>query len=98
MKRQIGFLSLYQTLKCSKDTKNIPRIYQKQDWYPLNEIGVEETLAFYDQILGEGSPYILHKIFQCTPQFLGIQISDTDAPFPIRALAHPELRLYHRCD
>ena len=73
-----------------------PQNYQEQDWYPLNEIEVEGTLAFYDRILGEGSPYILHKTFQSTPQFLGIQISDTGAPFPIRALVHPELRLYQR--
>ena len=91
-------LILVPNLEVFQRYQKHPQNYQKQDWYPLNEIGVEETLAFYDQILGEGSPYILHKIFQCTPQFLGIQISDTDAPFPIRALAHPELRLYHRCD
>ena len=73
-----------------------PQNYQEQDWYPLNEIKVEETLTFYERVLGDGSLYVLHKTFQGTPRFLGIQISDTGAPFPIRALAHPELRLYQR--
>ena len=73
-----------------------PQSYQEQDWYPLNEIKMEETLTFYEQVLGDGSLYVLHKTFQSTPRFLGIQISDTGAPFPIRALAHPELRLYQR--
>ena len=74
-----------------------PKAYQEQDWYPLNGIAVEETLAFYERILEEGSPYVLHKTFKSTPQFLGIQISDRGAPFPMRALAHPEFRVYrHR--
>ena len=75
-----------------------PQNYQKQDWYPLDEIEVEETSAFYARILGEGSPYVLHKTFQCKPQLLGIQISDSGSPFPMRALAHPEIRLYRRFD
>ena len=91
-------LILVPNLEVFQKYQKHPQDYQKQDWYPLNEIEVEETLAFYDQILGEGSPYILRKTFQCTPQSFGIQISDNGAPFPIRALAHPELRLYHRCD
>jgi hypothetical protein len=91
-------LILMPDLEVFQKYQKHPQDYQKQDWYPLNEIEVEETLAFYDQILGEGSPYILRKTFQCTPQSFGIQISDNGAPFPIRALAHPELRLYHRCD
>ncbi len=73
-----------------------PQNYQEQDWYPLNEIKVEETLTFYERVLGDESLYVLDKTFQSTPRFLGIQISDTGAPFPIRALAHPELRLYQR--
>ena len=63
------------------------------DWYPLEEVAVEETLAFYERIR-EG--YELQKIFLRVPQFLGIRISDAGAPFPIRALVHPEMRLYRR--
>ena len=91
-------LILVPNLEVFQRYQQQPQNYEEQDWYPLNEIEVEETLAFYDRILGEGSPYILRKTFQCTPQFLGIQISDTGAPFPIRALVHPEFRLYQRCD
>lgn len=76
-----------------------PQRYQDEDWYPLSEIGFEETLAFYTRVLGEGSPYELHKTFRGPPKFLGIElISDSGAPFPMRALAHPELRLYRRLD
>ena len=76
-----------------------PQRYQDEDWYPLSEIEFEETLAFYTRVLGEGSPYQLHKTFRCPPKFLGIEIvSDSDAPFPMRALAHPELRIYRRLD
>ena len=75
-----------------------PQSYQKKDWYPLSEIDLEETLAFYAHVLGEGSPYKLHKTFRCTPALFGIQISDSGAPFPIRSLAHPEFRVYRRLD
>ncbi len=75
-----------------------PHHYQKQDWYPLVEIDMEGTLEFYERILAEGSPYELRQIFRSTPNFLGIRISDRDAPFPMRALAHPEIRLYRRRD
>ncbi len=75
-----------------------PQSYEKKDWYPLSEIDLEEVLAFYMQVLGEGSPYKLHKTFRRTPAFFGIQISDSSAPFPMRALAHPEFRVYRRVD
>ena len=73
-----------------------PHGYQDEDWYPISEIELEEIVAFYTQILGEDSPYELHKTFQYTPEFFGIQISDTGAPFPMRALAHSEILLYRR--
>ena len=75
-----------------------PQHYQNEDWYPLTEIKLEETLTFYDRILGEGSQYELHKTFQRTPQFLSIRVSDKGAPFPMRALAHPEFHLYRHTD
>ena len=75
-----------------------PQHYQNEDWYPLTEIKLEETLTFYDRILAEESQYELHKTFQRTPQFLSIRISDNGAPFPIRALAHPEFQLYRHTD
>ncbi len=75
-----------------------PQHYQNEDWYPLTEIKLEETLTFYDRILAEESQYELHKTFQRTPQFLGIRVSDNGAPFPIRALAHPEFLLYRHTD
>ena len=71
-----------------------PQRYQDEDWYPLSEIEFEETLTFYTRVLREGSPYELQKTFRRIPKFLGIQISDDGAPFPMRALAHPELRIY----
>ena len=89
-------LILVPDLEVFQKYQKQPRDYQEQDWYPLGRIAVEETLAFYDRILGVESPYVLSKTFKRTPQFLGIQISDTGAPFPMRALAHPELRLYRR--
>ena len=76
-----------------------PHRYQDEDWYPLSEIEFEETLAFYTRILGDRSPYQLYKTFKCPPKFLGTHIvSDSGAPFPMRALAHPELRVYRRLD
>ena len=74
-----------------------PEKYEMQDWYPLEDVEIEDTFEFYNEILGEGSRYELHKTFRRDPQFLGIRISDRDAPFPMRALVHPEIRLYrHR--
>ncbi|MDE0482147.1 MAG: glycosyltransferase family 39 protein [Candidatus Poribacteria bacterium] len=75
-----------------------PQDYEKVDWYPLEEIEIEETQGFYDRILGESSHYELHKTFRRIPQFLRIQISDNGAPFPMRALVHPEIRLYRRIE
>ena len=92
-------LILVPNLEVFQRYQKYPQNYQEQDWYPLNEIKVEETLAFYTRVLGEGSPYELHKTFRCSPKFLGIEIiSDSGAPFPMRALAHPELRLYRHRD
>lgn len=87
-------LILVPDLEVFRKYQEFPERYQEEDWYPLSEIEFEETLAFYDRILGEGSPYELHKTFRYTPKFLGIQISDEGAPFPMKALAHPELRIY----
>ena len=92
-------LILVPDLEVFQNYQNAPQRYQDEDWYPLSEIGFEETLAFYDQVLGEGSRYELHKVFRGAPKFLGIEIiSDSGAPFPMRALAHPELRIYRRLD
>ena len=89
-------LILMPDLEVFQKYRKHPQKYQKQDWYPLNAVALEDTLEFYERVLGEGSPYLLHKTFQYTQQFLGIQISDSGAPFPIRALAHPEIRIYQR--
>ena len=88
-------LILVPDLEVFQKYKNNPQQYQNEDWYPLSEIELEETLAFYDRIIGHESPYELHKTFRRAPQFLGMPISDADAPFPMRALAHPEILLYH---
>ena len=88
-------LILVPDLEVFRKYQEAPQRYQNEDWYPLSEIGFKETLAFYKRVFGEGSPYELHKTFQCAPKFLGIEIiSDSSAPFPMRALAHPELHIY----
>lgn len=89
-------LILVPDLEVFQKYRKQPQHYENEDWYPLNEIQLEETLAFYDRILEERSQYELHKTFRCTPEFLGIRISDTGAPFPMRALTHPEILLYRR--
>ncbi len=91
-------LILVPDLEVFQKYQNQPQHYQDEDWYPLSEIELEETLAFYDRIMRHESPYQLHKTFRRKPQFLGIPISDADAPFPMRALAHPEFHLYRRSD
>ena len=91
-------LILVPDLEVFQKYRERPQSYQDKDWHPLGEIALEETLAFYTQVLEEGSPYELHKTFRRTPEFLGIQISDSGAPFPMRALAHPEFRVYRRLD
>ena len=89
-------LILVPDLEVFQKYQKQPHHYQDEDWYPLSEIELEETLAFYDRIIGHGSPYELHKTFRCTPEFLGIHISDSGSPFPMRALAHPEILLYRQ--
>ena len=91
-------LILVPDLEVFQKYQEHPQSYQDKDWYPLGEIALEETLAFYTQVLEEGSPYKLHKTFRRTPEFFGIQISDSGAPFPMRALTHPEFRIYRRLD
>ncbi len=73
-----------------------PQNYEKVDWYPLENFEVEETLEFYEDILGEGNQYEWYKTFRRSPQFLGIRISVNNAPFPMQALTHPEFHLYRR--
>ena len=88
-------LILVPDLEVFRKYQEAPQQYQDADWYPLSEIGFEETLAFYKRVLGEGSRYELHKTFRGPPKFLRLEIiSDSGAPFPMRALAHPELRIY----
>ncbi len=89
-------LILVPDLEVFQKYQQHPHGYQDEDWYPLGEIALEEAVAFYTRILEEESPYALHKTFQRTPEFLGIRISDTGAPFPMRALAHPEILLYRQ--
>ena len=91
-------LILVPDLEVFQKYQKHPQHYQHEDWYPLGEIEVGETLAFYARVLEEGSPYELHKTFRRTPQFFGIQISDNRAPFPMRALTHPDFLLYRRSD
>ncbi len=91
-------LILLPDLEVFQKYRKNPQGYQPEDWYPLGEIELTETLAFYARVLSGRSLYQLHKTFRCTPQFFGIQISDNGAPFPMRALAHPEFLLYRRSD
>ena len=89
-------LILVPDLEVFRKYQEHPHHYQSEDWYPLGEIALEEILTFYTPILVQESPYELHKTFRCIPEFLGIQISDSGAPFPMRALAHPEILIYQR--
>lgn len=89
-------LILVPDLEVFRKYQQHPHGYQDEDWYPIDEIELEETVTFYTRILAGDNPYELHKTFQRTPEFLGIRISDTGAPFPMRALAHPEILLYRR--
>lgn len=73
-----------------------PEMYQIQDWYPLREIDTEKNLVFYKAVLGEDSKYKLHRKFERRLQFLGIEISDSGAPFPVTALLHPTIEIYRR--
>ena len=64
------------------------------DWYPLESVDTEAAMAFYERVFGQSSRYTLVQRFQRQPCFLGISISDEGAPFPMRALTHPEIRVY----
>ena len=89
-------LILVPDLEVFQKYQQHPHGYQYEDWYPISEIELEETLAFYTRILGEGSSYELHKTFRRTPRFFNVRVSDNKAPFPMRALAHPEFQLYRQ--
>ena len=71
-----------------------PTHYSAIDWYPLESVDMEAAMEFYERIFEEPSQYTLVQRFQRQPRFLGIPISDQGAPFPMRALTHPEIRVY----
>ena len=71
-----------------------PTHYSAIDWYPLESVDTETAVKFYERVFGQSSRYTLAQCFQRQPRFLGIPISDQDAPFPMRALTHPEIRVY----
>ncbi|RKU12788.1 hypothetical protein C6502_05430 [Candidatus Poribacteria bacterium] len=71
-----------------------PTHYSAIDWYPLESVDIEAAMEFYERIFEEPSQYTLVQRFQRQPCFLGIPISDQGAPFPMRALTHPEIRVY----
>ena len=87
-------LILVPELEVFQKYRGVP--YQAEDWYPLEEMAVAERVEFYDLVLGAGSQYVLHKTFRVPPKLWGIRISDEGAPFPMRALTHPEFRVYRR--
>ena len=71
-----------------------PTHYSAIDWYPLASVDTAAAMEFYERVFGRLSRYTLARRFQRQPRFLGIPISDQDAPFPMRALTHPEIRIY----
>ena len=71
-----------------------PTHYSPIDWYPLESVDTEAAVKFYERVFGQSSRYTLAQCFQRQPCFLNIPISDQDAPFPMRALTHPEIRVY----
>ena len=71
-----------------------PTHYSAIDWYPLESVDTEATIEFYERVFGQSSRYTLAQRFQRQPRFFGIPISDQGAPFPMRALIHPEIRIY----
>ena len=75
-----------------------PTHYSTIDWYPLESVDIERSLEFYERVFGESSQYTLAQRFHRQPRFLGIPISDQGAPFPMRALTHPEIRVYRLQD
>ena len=75
-----------------------PTHYSAIDWYPLESVDTETAVEFYERVIRKSSRYTLAQRFQRQPGFLGIPISDQGAPFPIRALMHPEIRVYQLQD
>ena len=71
-----------------------PTYYSAIDWYPLESVDTAAAVEFYERFFGGSSRYVLAQRFQRQPRFLGIPISDQCAPFPMRALTHPEIRVY----
>ncbi len=71
-----------------------PQYYEKIDWYPLEDIEIDNTVQFYDSVLGEDRRYILHKTFRRVPRFFAFSFSASNAPFPMQSLTHPEIRIY----
>lgn len=91
-------LVFYPNLEVFQKYEQNPKTYEDIDWYPLKEVEIEGTLLYYDKILGESSRYELQKTFRRIPQVLGIRIPDSNAPFPMRALIHPEIRIYRQVE
>ena len=89
-------LVIHPNLQAFQKYEQNPEAYDELDWYPLEAVDIEGTLQYYEKILGESSRYEGQKTFRRVPQFLGIKISDDKAPFPMRALIHPEIRIYRR--
>ena len=71
-----------------------PESYSEVDWYPIEGLDPEVAVEFYKRIFGDSSQYELAQTFERHPRFLGISISDQGAPFPIRALVHPEICIH----
>jgi hypothetical protein len=71
-----------------------PTHYSAIDWYPLESVDTEAAVEFYERVFGGSSRYTPAQRFRRQPHFLGIPISDEGAPFPMRALTHPEIRVY----
>jgi len=73
-----------------------PEKYVDSDFF-RGDFRNKETLGFYQLVYfgeDENSPYKLAKSITKSPHALGFFIDDTNAPYDVWSITHPEIRIY----
>lgn len=72
-----------------------PELYLDKDFTPERPPS-QEILEYYSQLTHNTKDYSLVAVFKKTPQFLWYRINESNAPYEVTHVTHPEIRIYQR--
>ena len=68
-------------------------LYVDEDFIPYPPPS-DEILEYYSTLYGDTTNYTLVAVFNRTPNFLGYSIDESNVPYEVTHVTHPEIRIY----